>query len=142
MLSDDLQALKSLFVNLQGNVRLDSIPHSSDVISTKRPPRPGMDILFTKTEYPAERGLLQHARKVHARCPTIPHFRVFQLLDHVYTLIIELDPPIIWARRLGTCFVHLYPTPTSLTPSRPFAPLQTLTRFILRFRNLENLCLE
>ena len=72
----------------------------------------------------------------------LPHLRVFQFLGHVYTLIIEHDPPIIWARRLGTCFVHLYPTPTSLTPSRPFAPLQTFTRFILRFRNLENLCLE
>jgi hypothetical protein len=99
--------------------------------------------------YMAECGLLQYTRRIHVGDPGIfipdtllPHIHHFQSLDRVHTLIIEHYDAVLWAKHYDTCFVHFYPTLTSLTLSRPFGHSRALLRFALQFPNLENLCFE
>lgn len=99
--------------------------------------------------YMGECGLLQYTRQVHVRDPGIfvpetllPHIHYFQSLDRVHTLAIEHYDAVLWAKHYKTCFVHLYPTLTSLTLNRPFGRCRALLRFALQFPNLENLCFE
>ena len=99
--------------------------------------------------YVGEHGLLQYARQVQIRMPStftpdtlLPHFHHFQSLDRVHTLTIERYDPILWVNHYSTCFVHFYPTLTSLTLTRPLRHYRLLLRFVAQFPNLENLCLE
>ena len=99
--------------------------------------------------YLSERGLLRFTRKVHINMPRtfvpdtlLPHLNHFQSLDRVHSLTIEHYDITSWANHYKTCFVHFYPTLTSLTLSRPFNHYRLLLQFALQFPNLENLCLE
>ena len=99
--------------------------------------------------YSAERGLLRFAQTVHINMATTftpdtlsPHLHHFQSLDRVHSLIIEHYDIISWADHYKTCFLHFYPTLTSLTLSRPLNHYRLLLQFALQFPNLENLCLE
>lgn len=99
--------------------------------------------------YMAERGLLQYTRQIKVRDPGIfipdavlPHIHHFQSLNRVHTLIIEHYDAVLWAKHYRSCFVHFYPTLTSLTLSRPFGRCRALLRFALQFPNLKNLCFE
>ena len=99
--------------------------------------------------YAGERGLLQYTRHVHigkgymfTPDTLLPHLHHFQSLDHVHTLTIEHYNPPSWADHYNTCFVHFYPTLTSLTLSYPHSRYGPLLEFALQFPNLENLCLE
>lgn len=99
--------------------------------------------------YMGECGFLQYTRQVHVRDPGIfipntllPHIQHFQSLDRVHTLIIEHYDAVLWAKHYKSCFVHFYPTLTSLTLRRPFGRCRTLLRFALQFPNLEHLCFE
>jgi len=99
--------------------------------------------------YMGECGLLKYTRQIHVRDPgtfipdtLLPHIHYFQSLDRVHTLTIEHYDAVLWARHHKTCFVHFYPTLTSLTLSRPFGRCQELLRFAQQFPKLENLCFE
>ena len=102
--------------------------------------------------YKGERSLLQYTRKVYIHMPAtstpdalLPHIHYFQSLDRVHTLTIVQYDPIPWMNSMDyykTCFVHFYPTLTSLTLSRSSNLYEPLLQFILQFPNLENLCLE
>ena len=97
-----------------------------------------------------ERGLFQYTRRIYILyfwfTPHIllPHLRHFQTLDRVHTLTIEFCSSRSW--RWGTyhktCFVHFYPTLTSLTIRCPVGNSQSILQFALQFPNLENLSLE
>ena len=71
-----------------------------------------------------------------------PHLAYFQSLDRVHSLTIEQYDIISWANHYKTCFLHFYPTLTSLTLHRPFYHYRLLLQFALQFPNLENLSLE
>ena len=97
----------------------------------------------------SECGLLQYTRQVHVRDPGIfipdtllPHILYFQSLDRVHTLTIEHYDTLLWAKHYKTCFVHFYPTLTSLTLSRPVGRCRALLRFARQFPNLETLRFE
>lgn len=99
--------------------------------------------------YMGECGLLQYTRHVHVHDPGIfipntllPHLHYFQSLDRVHTLTIEHYDAVLWAKHYKICFVHFYPTLTSLTLSRPFGHCRALLRFALQFPNLESLRFE
>ena len=99
--------------------------------------------------YAGERGILRYTQQVHIRDGHIfnpgtllPHIHHFQSLDRVHTLAIEKYDAPLWSDYYNTCFVHFYPTLTSLTISRPRSRYRPLLQFALQFPNLENLCLE
>ena len=87
---------------------------------------------------------LVHIRGFHPFTPRIllPHLHHFQSLDRVHTLTIDhynIDP---WDAHYKSCFIHFYPTLTSLTLRRPFGHYRLVLQFALQFQTLENLCLE
>jgi hypothetical protein len=99
----------------------------------------------------SERGLLQYARKVHIHLPPtfnpdilLPHLRHFQSLDRIHTLAIDYYDAVAWAfpEHYKTCFVHFYPTLTSLTLCHSSGHYRLILQFALQFPNLENLCLD
>ena len=99
--------------------------------------------------YLGERGLLRYTRTVHINMARTfipdtlsPHLHHFQSLDQVHSLAIERYDIVSWADHYKTCFVHFYPTLTSLTLTRPFNHYRLLLQFALQFPNLENLCFE
>ena len=99
--------------------------------------------------YVGECGLLQYTQQVHVRDGGIftskslrPHLHHFQSLERVRTLTIEYYDASSWVNDYKTCFIHFYPTLTSLTLSRPNSRYRSLLQFALQFPNLENLCLE
>lgn len=96
--------------------------------------------------YMGERGLLQYARCVDIRDPAIytpetllPHLHHFQSLDRVHSLTIAHYNAVKWANHYKTCFVHLYPTLTSLALCNPFGSHEAVMQFALQFPNLEDL---
>jgi hypothetical protein len=98
-----------------------------------------------------EHGLFQYARKVHIHLPPtltsdilLPHLRHFQSLDRVHALTVDYYDPITWTwpEHYKTCFIHFYPTLTSLTLHHPSGHHRVIFQFALQFPNLENLCLE
>ena len=112
-----------------------------------RPYTEGEELRFLS--HMGESGLLRYSRRVHictGRKLTpgmlLPHLRHFQSLDHVHTLILKYFDPIPWADHHRTCFLHLYPTLTSLIFPDPTGPYRLLIRFALQFPNLENLTLD
>jgi hypothetical protein len=111
--------------------------------------RSSYDVKLRFVSYMGERGLLQYAQRVYIRNGRIftpeallPHLYHFQSLDRVHTLIIEQYDAPSWTNHYNTCFVHFYPTLTSLTLRFPFSRYRPLLQFALQFPNLENLCLE
>lgn len=99
--------------------------------------------------YLNERGLLRFPQKLHINMAgtfipdtLLPHLHHFQSLDQVHSLTIELFDVASWANDYKACFVHFYPTLTSLTLCRPYYHYRFLLQFALQFPNLENLCLE
>ena len=107
------------------------------------------DLKLRLVSYMGERGLFQYTRRVHIRNGYIftprtllPHIHHFQSMDRVHTLTIAHYDAPSWANYHHTCFVHFYPTLTSLTLSRPYGRYRPLLHFALQFPNLENLCLE
>ena len=96
-----------------------------------------------------ERDLLQYTQEVcismpHAFTPDVllPHLHHFQSLDRVHTLTLEHFDSLPWADHYKFCFVHFYPTLTSLTLSHPFNHYRLLLQFAFQFPNLENFCIE
>jgi hypothetical protein len=96
-----------------------------------------------------ERDLLRYARKIvicsSAGCSPemlLPPLRYFQSLDRVHTLQIwKCDVMSEWLSQYKTCFVHFYPTLTSLALEWPFGHYRDILRFALQFPNLEDLCI-
>ena len=107
------------------------------------------DLELRFLSYMGEHGLLQYARRIDI-CgldkftPDIllPHLHYFQSLDRIHTFVIEHYDASSWADYYTTCFVHFYPTLTSLTLCQPVGHHHLLWRFALQFPNLESLCLE
>jgi hypothetical protein len=98
-----------------------------------------------------ERGLLQYARQIHICLPLtfvpdilLPHLHRFQSLDRVNTLTVDHYDAIAWVspEHYKTCFIHFYPTLTSLTLRHPSGHYRLILQFALQFPNLESLCLE
>jgi hypothetical protein len=96
-------------------------------------------------------ALFHYVRRAHLRTYSsflpstlLPYLRHFQSLDRVHTLTIDCYRAGEWAwgNQHRTCFVHLYPTLTSLKLHHPFGHHRLLLQFVLQFPNLENLCLE
>jgi hypothetical protein len=149
MLRDDVQALKAC-----------SLTCRTMFVSTRRliyhtlrlpPQKYRRDPTWLRAvSLMGERGLLQYARQVHIDWPPIsspeillPHLHHFQSLDQVHTLTIEychVTPE--WSSQHKTCFVHFYPTMTSLTLHRPSGQYRVILQFALQFPNLEDLCIE
>jgi hypothetical protein len=107
------------------------------------------DIELRFISYMGECGLLQYTRRIYIRVlraftPDIlsPHLHHFQSLDRVHTLTIEHCDLTAWTNYHRDTFAHFYPTLTSLTLRRPFGHYRLLLQFVLRFPNLESLCLE
>jgi hypothetical protein len=149
MLRDDVQALKAC-----------SLTCRTMFVSTRRliyhtlrlPPqkyRRDPTAWLRVVSLMGERGLLQYARQVHIDWPPmsspeilLPHLHHFQSLDQVHTLTIEYcHVTSEWSSQYKTCFVHFYPTLTSLTLHRPSGDHRAILQFALQFPNLENLCL-
>lgn len=99
--------------------------------------------------YMGERGLLQYVRCVDIQDPAIytpenllPHLHHFRCLDRVHSLTIVHYNAVKWANHYKTCFIHLYPTLTSLALCNSFGSYQAIMQFALQFPNLENLTIE
>jgi hypothetical protein len=99
--------------------------------------------------YLGERDLLRFVQTVHINMARTfipdtlsPHLHHFRSLDQVHSLTIEHYDIVSWANHYKTCFLHFYPTLTSLTLSRPVNHYRLLLQFALQFPNLENLCFE
>ena len=99
--------------------------------------------------YMGEHDFLKYTRRIYIGgfntfdpVILIPHFRHFQSLDQVHTLIVEHYNALSWESLSKTCFSHLYPTLTSLTLTRPFGHYRTLLEFVLQFPHLQNLGFE
>ena len=97
-----------------------------------------------------ERGFLQYVREVHIRMGRalftpdilIPHLDHFRALDRVHSLAIESYNGVVWLNYHKSCFIHFYPTLTSLTLHHPLHHYRCILQFALQFPNLENVCLE
>jgi len=107
------------------------------------------DVELRFLSYMGERGFLQYTRHVYIRMwrlftPDIlvPHLDHFQSLDRVHSLTIEDYEASMWRNDYKTCFIHFYPTLTSLTLRHPQIFYHHVLRFALQFPNLENLCIE
>ena len=163
MLQDDLlalkacsQACKSMFASTRHlvNQTLWLTPRNNEGVLTRGDQfrhlgrnRHKVELRFLS--HMGERGLLQYTRQVQICMPhtftpdtLLPHIHYFQSLDRVHTLTIKHYDPILWANHYSTCFVHFYPTLTSLTLTYPLRHYRLLLRFVAQFPNLENLCLE
>lgn len=158
MLQDDLPTLKAC--SLTCKAMLASTRHlihrtlyltrrnNESVPQKNKLPRGSYYHALRFLSYAGERGLLQYTLEVHIRDPfftpdtLLPHLHHFQTLDRVHTLIVEHYDVFLWANQYKICFAHFYPTLTSLTLRRSFAPYRLLMQFVLQFPNLENLCLE
>ena len=108
-----------------------------------------LDVQLRFLSYVGERGFLRYTQQVHIRGfdpftpgTLLPHLHHFQSLDRVHTLMIDHYDTALWENYLTTCFVHFYPTLTSLTLRRPIGHYRFVFKFVLQFPNLENLCLE
>ena len=107
------------------------------------------DVQLRFLSYMGERGFLRYTRQVRVRMlhtftpeTLLPHIHYFRSLDRVHTLTIDHYDTVPWADHFQTCFLHFYPTLTSLTLHRPFGHYRLILRFAIQFPNLENLCLE
>ena len=97
-----------------------------------------------------EHDLLQFVRRVYILVPDVfvpemlqPYRQHLQSLNRVQILTIEhLDTSARTFTCYKTCFVHFYPTLTSLALRSPSHHYRLLVKFILQFPNLENLSLE
>lgn len=107
------------------------------------------DVELNFMSYVGERGFLRYTRQVHVHNSCLftpdtlqPHLHHFQSLRQVHTLTIDSYNAITWESHYTTCFIHFYPTLTSLTLHRPSGHHRHILQFVLQFPNLENLCLE
>ena len=163
ILHDDLRALKAcsltckamfastrhlihqtLYLTAQNNQSVLTREEGQKLLNETIP-----EIKLRFVSHMGEHFLLRYARRVCIRkCCTftpeslLPHIHHFQSLDRVHTLTIENYNAPSWENHYNTCFVHFYPTLTSLTLSFPFSRYRPLLQFALQFPNLENLCLE
>ena len=163
MLYDDIRTLKacsltckSMFASTRHLIHqtLYLTPRNSRKVLTREEKsryrgqgRPDLELCFLS--HMGQRGFLQYTRQVHIRgfhpfTPDIllPHLLHFQSLDRVHTLTVDQYDSDSWATLYKSCFVHLYPTLTSLTLRRPSGHHRLVLQFVLQFPNLENLCLE
>jgi hypothetical protein len=108
-----------------------------------------LDAQLRFLSYVGERGFLRYTRQVQIRgfhpfTPSIllPHLHHFQSLDRVHTLTIDHYNTDLWETHYKSCFVHFYPTLTTLTLRHPFGHYRLVLKFALLFQNLENLNLE
>ena len=161
MLHDDIRALKAcslmckaMFASTRRLIHQTlhlTLDNSFKVLTReekRRYERGNRDVELRFLSFMGERGLLQHARRVHIYTPDtsspeilLPHLRHFQSMNRVHTLIIDQFCATKWVNHHATCFSHLYPTLTSLT-LRHFPGHNGLLNFALQFPNLENLSLE
>lgn len=107
------------------------------------------DLKLSLVSYLGECGLLRYTRQVHIHNSCMftpdtlqPHLHHFQSLDRVHALTIDHYHAVIWQKHYISCFIHFYPTLTSLTLHRPFGHDRLTLHFVLQFPNLKNLCLE
>lgn len=163
MLHDDLRTLKAcsltckalfastrhlihhtLYLTAQNNQSVLTREEGQELLN-----RSNCDARLRLVSYMGEHHLLRFAQRVYIRdgrtfTPRnlLPHLHHFQSLDRVHTLTIEHYDAPSWENHYDTCFIHFYPTLTSLTLSHPFSRYKPLLQFALQFPNLENLCLE
>ena len=165
MLHDDLQALKSCSLTCKAmfastrhlihRVLYLTVQNNQSVLTREEGQKllhrlGGYDdVKLRFVSYMGEHGLLRYTRRVHVRDgymftpgTLLPHIHHFQSLERVHTLTIDHYDAPSWVDYYNTCFVHFYPTLTSLTLSRPHSRYGPLLQFALQFPNLENLCLE
>ena len=69
----------------------------------------------------------------------LSHFHNFKFMGQIHTLTIDRYDAVAWANNYKTCFVHFYPTLTSLTLCCPSGHYQLVLQFALQFPNLDNL---
>lgn len=108
-----------------------------------------LDVELRFLSYMGERGFLRYTRQVHiggfhpfTPGTLLPHLHHFRSLDRVHALTIDHYDSELWTTYYNSCFIHLYPTLTSLTLRRPNGHHRSVLQFALQFPNLENLCLE
>lgn len=163
MLRDDLPTLKACSLTCRGMFASTrhlihqtlhlTVKNNQSVLSREDKlrymKRNDREVQLRFLSYLGERGLLQYPQILRIDMARMfvpdtlsPHLGHFQSLDQVHSLTIEDYDVARWANHYISCFVHFYPTLTSLTLSRPSNHYRLLLQFALQFPNLENLCLE
>lgn len=162
MLRDDLRALKAcsltcraMFVSTRHLIHRTLFLTRGNNISVLTQnertlyPKGGPHIQLRFLSHMGEAGFLRYTRRVHISMlhmftpdALLPHLHHFQSLDRVHALTVDHYDTVSWASHFKTCFVHFYPTLTSLTLRRSFGHYRLVLQFALQFPNLEDLCLE
>jgi hypothetical protein len=148
---------KSMFVSTRHLIHqtLHLTPRNNQSILTReeKPRYQGQDyhdVELRFLSFMGERGLLRYVQYLHIRMflgtftpdTLLPHIHHFQSLDRVHTITIDHYDTVKWATHHDTCFVHFYPTLTTLTLRRPLGHYRLVLQFALQFPNLDNLSLE
>jgi hypothetical protein len=163
MLYDDIRTLKacsltcrSMFASARHLIHqtLYLTPQNNQSVLTEEeiPRYQGQDRLNFELRflaYMGEWGFLRYVRRVHIRgfhpfTPGIllPHLHHFQTLDRIHAFTFDHYNTDPWAILDTSCFIHFYPTLTSLTLRRPSGHYRLVLKFALQFPNLEDLCIE
>lgn len=162
MLYDDIRALKAcsltckaMFASARHLVHqtLYLTPKNNQSVLTQEEShyqgQDRLDVELRFLSYMGEQDFLRYTRQVHiqgfdpfAPGTLLPHLHHFQSLDRVHALTIDRYDTYPWATHYKSCFIHFYPTLTTLTLRRPFGHHRLVLQFALQFPNLENLCLE